>query len=150
MASDRSYSQRAATWANARRLAETNGDRDESAGRFRRVRGSGIKCLCALGFRVCGRWTFLVDDDQVEELRGWATCLAEDERPEVRAAAKAILLLANDLLAARSQMLEDRWIKQALEEQQASVERTLLNRLRRRVQASSQSKGRPPEPGQNP
>lgn len=85
----------------------------------------------------------MVDDEQVEELRGWATGLAEDERPEVRAAAKAILLLANDLLAARSQMLEDRWIKQALEEQQVSVERTLLDRLRRRVQAPSQFEGRP-------
>ena len=85
----------------------------------------------------------MVDDEQVEELRGWATGLAEDERPEVRAAAKAILLLANDLLAARSQMLEDRWIKQALEEQQASVERTRLDRRRRRVQAPSQFEGRP-------
>lgn len=85
----------------------------------------------------------MVDDEQVAELRGWAAGLADDERPEVRAAAKAILLLANDLLAARSQMLEDRWIKQALEEQQASVERTLLDRLRRRVQAPSQFEGRP-------
>jgi len=84
----------------------------------------------------------LVDDEQVEELREWAKGLAEDERPEVRAAAKAILLLADDLLAARSQMLEDRWIKQALEEQQATVERTLLDRLRRRVPATSQSDGR--------
>jgi hypothetical protein len=84
----------------------------------------------------------LVDDEQVTELREWATGLAEDERPEVRAAAKAILLLANDLLAARSQMLEDRWIKQALEEQEANVERTLLNRLRRRVQAMDQSEGK--------
>jgi hypothetical protein len=84
----------------------------------------------------------LVDDEQVTELGEWATGLAEDERPEVRAAAKAILLLANDLLAARSQMLEDRWIKQALEEQEANVERTLLNRLRRRVQAMGQSEGK--------
>jgi len=83
----------------------------------------------------------LVDDEQVEELREWATGLAEDERPELRAAAKAILLLADDLLAARSQMLEDRWIKQALEEQQATVERTLLNRLRRRVRAAGYSEG---------
>lgn len=91
----------------------------------------------------------MVDDEQVEELRGWAAGLGEDERPEVRAAAKAILLLANDLLAARSQMLEDRWIKQALEEQQASVERTLVNRLRRRVQVPSESKA-DPEPVENP
>lgn len=85
----------------------------------------------------------MLEDGQVAELRQWAMGLAEDEHPEVRAAAKAILLLANDLMAARSQMLEDRWIKQALEEQQASVERTLLTRLRRRVQAPSQSEGRP-------
>ena len=85
----------------------------------------------------------MVDDEQVAELREWATGLAEDERPEVRAAAKAILLLANDLLAARSQMLEDRWIKQALEEQQANVDRTLLNRLRRRIQALGQAEGKP-------
>ena len=83
----------------------------------------------------------MVDDEQVAELREWATGLAEDERPELRAAAKAILLLANDLLAARSQMLEDRWIKQALEEQQATVERTLLTRLRRRVRAPGYSEG---------
>jgi hypothetical protein len=83
----------------------------------------------------------LVDDEQVAELRKWAAGLAEDERPEVRAAAKAILLLANDLLAARSQMLEDQWIKQALEEQQATVERTLLTRLRRRVRAPDYSEG---------
>jgi hypothetical protein len=77
----------------------------------------------------------VVDDEQVGELREWARGLAEDERPEVRAAAKAILLLADDLLAARSQMLEDRWIKQALEEHEATVEPTLLSRLRRRVRA---------------
>jgi hypothetical protein len=97
---------------------------------------------CALGCRACGRWFFVVDDEQVAELREWATGLADDERPEMRAAAKAILLLADDLLAARSQMLEDRWIKQALEDQQANVERTLLDRLRRRVQASGQSEGK--------
>jgi hypothetical protein len=83
----------------------------------------------------------LVDDQQVAELREWATGLAEDARPEVRAAAKAILLLADDLLAARSQMLEDRWIKQALEDQQATVERTLLTRLRRLVRAPGYSEG---------
>ena len=83
----------------------------------------------------------MVDDEQVAELREWAAGLAEDERPEVRAAAKAILLLANDLLAARSQMLQNRWIKQVLEEQQATVERTLLNRLRRRVRAAGYFEG---------
>jgi hypothetical protein len=77
----------------------------------------------------------VVDDEQVGELREWARGLAEDARPEVRAAAKAILLLADDLLAARSQLLEDRWIKQALEEHEATVEPTLLGRLRRRIRA---------------
>jgi hypothetical protein len=81
----------------------------------------------------------VVDDEQVSELRKWAAGLAEDERPEVRAAAKAILLLANDLLSARSQMLEDQWIKQALEEQQPTVDGTLLDRLRRRVRGLVQS-----------
>jgi hypothetical protein len=90
----------------------------------------------------------VVDDEQVAELRKWAAGLAEDERPEVRAAAKAILLLANDLLAARSQMLEDRWIKQALEEQQATVELTLLNRLRVACGLRATPKAKP-EPVEN-
>jgi hypothetical protein len=73
----------------------------------------------------------LLEQDQVEELQEWAKGLAGDERPEVRAAAKAILLLADDLLAARSQLLEHQWIKQALEEQENSLEQTLRQRLRR-------------------
>jgi hypothetical protein len=40
-------------------------------------------------------------------------------------------------------MLEDRWIKQALEEQQATVDGTMLNRLRRRVHALGQSERKP-------
>jgi hypothetical protein len=36
-------------------------------------------------------------------------------------------------------MLEDRWIREALEEQEATVERTLLNRLRRRVRGPGYS-----------
>jgi hypothetical protein len=38
-------------------------------------------------------------------------------------------------------MLQNRWIKQVLEEQQATVERTLLNRLRRRVRAAGYFEG---------
>jgi hypothetical protein len=72
----------------------------------------------------------LLDHDQVAELREWAKGLAEDERPELRAAAKAILLLADDLIAARSQLLEHQWIKQALEEHEQSIENTLSHRLR--------------------
>ncbi len=77
----------------------------------------------------------MLEDDQIEELRGWAKGLAEDQRPELRAAARAILMLADDLLAAHSQLLEDRWIKQALEEHEASMERTLRRRLRRLVRS---------------
>jgi hypothetical protein len=86
-----------------------------------------------------------VDDGQVEELRKWALGLSADGRPEVRAAAKAILLLADDLIAARSQLLEERLINEALEAQQedpeagSDVERDLVARLRgliRRPKAS--------------
>lgn len=80
-------------------------------------------------------------DEQVEELRRWAVGLATDPRPEVKAAAKAIHLLSEDLLAARSQLLEERMIRQALEERDAfeeaeaelvteEVPRDLLLRLR--------------------
>jgi hypothetical protein len=77
----------------------------------------------------------VLEHDQVAELQNWARGLADDERPEVRAAARAILLLADDLLAARSQLLEHAWIKQALEEQEGSIEQTLGHRLRRRLGA---------------
>jgi hypothetical protein len=71
----------------------------------------------------------VLEHDQVAELQDWAKGLADDGRPEIRAAAKAILLLADDLLAARSQLLEHEWIKQALEEQEATIEQTLRHRL---------------------
>jgi hypothetical protein len=75
-----------------------------------------------------------VEDSQVDELRRWADGLRKDGRPEVRAAAKAILLLSDDLLAARSQLLEERLIRQALEERDAAEEAQLpadlLGRLR--------------------
>jgi hypothetical protein len=82
-----------------------------------------------------------VEDKQVEELRRWAHGLATDPRPEVQAAAKAITLLADDLDAARSQLLEERMIRQALEGTAAGddgtdgaesddVERDLRARLR--------------------
>lgn len=56
-----------------------------------------------------------MDNGQVGELRSWAVGLSTDSRPEVQAAAKAILLLADDLEAARSQLLEERMIREALE-----------------------------------
>jgi hypothetical protein len=73
-----------------------------------------------------------VDDGQVEELRKWAVGLSADGRPEVRAAAKAILLLAEDLIAARSQLLEERLIREALEAQADDVDlaHALAGRLR--------------------
>jgi hypothetical protein len=78
-----------------------------------------------------------VTDEQVAELRRWALGLAEDPRPELKAAAKAIRLLADDLLAARSQLLEERLIRQALEERDETapaavddVVQTLRHRLR--------------------
>lgn len=77
----------------------------------------------------------LVEDSQVEELKRWAEGLAEDGRPEVRAAAKAIQLLADDLLAARSQLYEERLIRQALEAraeggERAEVHHDLIERIR--------------------
>jgi hypothetical protein len=77
----------------------------------------------------------VLEHDQIAELQEWAKGLARDERPELRAAAKAILLLADDLLAARSQLLEDQWIKEALQEQEMSMEQTLRHRLRRLLRA---------------
>jgi hypothetical protein len=78
----------------------------------------------------------VVEDGQVEELRRWAQGLATDSRPEVQAAAKAITLLADELDAARSQLLEDRMIREALEANEAEdsasggLDWDLLNRLR--------------------
>jgi hypothetical protein len=63
-----------------------------------------------------------MDDAQVEELRSWAKGLSTDGRAEVKAAAKAILLLADDVLAARSQLLEERLIREALEARDAGEE----------------------------
>jgi hypothetical protein len=81
-----------------------------------------------------------VDDAQVEELRRWAKGLSTDPRPEVKAAAKAIFLLSEDVLAARSQLLEERMIREALEardsgessapEGSATVARDLIERIR--------------------
>jgi len=81
----------------------------------------------------------VLDVEQITELREWAKGLAEDDRPELRAAARAILLLAEDLSAARSQLLEDAWIKQALDEQQANLDGSLLYRLRRLVRVGRDS-----------
>ena len=68
-----------------------------------------------------------MDDVQVEELRRWAKGLSTDTRPEVKAAAKAILLLSEDVLAARSQLFEERLIREALEAREAIAEGRLAN-----------------------
>jgi hypothetical protein len=81
-----------------------------------------------------------LDDGQVEELRKWAVGLSDDARPEVRAAGKALLMLAGDLQAARSQLLEERLILRALEERtqqeepqpQSGLISDLMRRLSRR------------------
>jgi hypothetical protein len=78
-------------------------------------------------FRASGR--LVLADDQVMELQEWAKGLAGDDRPEFRAAARAIQLLATDLLVARSRFVEDQWVKGALENQEATVEWSLRNRL---------------------
>jgi hypothetical protein len=79
-----------------------------------------------------------VDDGQVDELRGWAQGLSSDPRAEVKAAAKAITMLADELEAARSQLLEERMIREALEsrladEEAAEMERDLRTRLLARL-----------------
>ena len=79
-----------------------------------------------------------VDDGQVQELRRWAQGLSTDPRPEVQAAAKAITMLADDLEAARSQLLEETMIREALEtrmanEEAAEMERDLRTRLLARL-----------------
>lgn len=79
-----------------------------------------------------------VDDGQVQELRRWAQGLSTDTRPEVKAAAKAITMLAEDLEAARSQLLEERMIREALEgrladEEAVEMERDLRTRLFQRL-----------------
>ena len=79
-----------------------------------------------------------VDDGQVAELRRWAHGLSTDTRPEVKAAAKAITMLADDLEAARSQLLEERMIRGALEgrladEEAVEIERDLRGRLFQRL-----------------
>lgn len=43
----------------------------------------------------------------MEELRRWAISICSNERPELRAAGKAILLLLDDLALARRQALEE-------------------------------------------
>jgi hypothetical protein len=79
-----------------------------------------------------------VEDGQVDELRRWAQGLSSDPRAEVKAAAKAITMLADELEAARSQLLEERMIREALEsrlaeEEAAEMERDLRTRLLARL-----------------
>jgi hypothetical protein len=93
-----------------------------------------------------------MDDSQVEELRRWAVGLSNDPRPEVKAAAKAILMLTDDVRAARSQLWEERMIREALEAREAADETPAIERdLFRRVGSSLARRIRPhpaepPEP----
>jgi hypothetical protein len=101
-----------------------------------------------------------MDDSQVEELRRWAVGLSNDPRPEVKAAAKAILMLTDDLRAARSQLWEERMIREALEAREPeataeppteapTIERDLFRRLgslfARRRQRSAEGSASEPE-----
>ena len=78
-----------------------------------------------------------VDDGQVDDSAGGRTGSSTDPRPEVKAAAKAITMLADDLNAARSQLLEERMIREALESQDekdaSELEHDLRSRLRARL-----------------
>ena len=77
-----------------------------------------------------------VDDIQVEEIRRWASGLTNDPRAEVKAAARAIQLLSDDLLAARSQLHEERMIREALEARDGQDEdRDVAPHLLARVRA---------------
>ena len=49
-----------------------------------------------------------VNDEQAAELRRWAISLSTDERQEVRAAAKGILLLLDELVDTNRQLVEER------------------------------------------
>jgi hypothetical protein len=83
-----------------------------------------------------------VEDGQVEELSRWAEGLRRDGRPEVRAAAKAIQLLSEDLLATRSQLVEERMIRQAFEERLAAEDESLPEDLLTRLRAFLHLRGR--------
>lgn len=48
-----------------------------------------------------------MDDEQVLELRSWAQRLATGDRADVRAAGKAIVMLADELTALRAQQRVD-------------------------------------------
>ena len=48
-----------------------------------------------------------MDDEQVLELRIWAQRLATDDRADVRAAGKAIVMLADEVTAVRAQQRLD-------------------------------------------
>jgi hypothetical protein len=48
-----------------------------------------------------------VDDEQLRELRAWAGRLAADERTELKAAGKAIVMLADEVEALRARQAHD-------------------------------------------
>ena len=48
-----------------------------------------------------------MDDEQVQELRTWAQRLATDDRADVRAAGRAIVMLADELSALRARRRQE-------------------------------------------
>ena len=82
-----------------------------------------------------------MDDDEFETIRRWAEgLLATDQREEVRAAAKAILMLADEVERLRVEIWHDRLAVEGhpgpvSEEGPAGEEAALYDRLRNRLTA---------------
>jgi hypothetical protein len=56
-----------------------------------------------------------MDDEQLLQLRSWAGLLASDDRRDVRAAAKAIVMLADEVEALRAELGQQREAIEATE-----------------------------------
>jgi hypothetical protein len=79
-----------------------------------------------------------LDEDKVEQLRYWATGLSDDGSPELRATAKAILLLIEeidrlyvDLWNAKAMLGHDEHGSAGEAESEATPDRAFAARLRR-------------------
>ena len=83
-----------------------------------------------------------MDDEQILELRSWAQRLASDDRADVRAAAKAIVMLSDELTALRAQQrLENDTLEAAPDSEPADVDSSLRARLRSFVGARDHADG---------
>ena len=83
-----------------------------------------------------------MDDEQILELRSWAQRLAADDRADVRAAGKAIVMLADELTALRAQQrLENDALAAAPDPESAEVDSSLRARLRSFVGARDHADG---------